>query len=408
MFALDLSHCHFFQTKHSLTICLTFMVFKKKKITNFSEQIFTVSNYRYDQYVKAVLQVSDEDTARFVSEVNKIACILLVTRGLSHATSAAKINEMLISRNGVNTQLIRRREQVANITGGYKGLIKRLVNGDVLPSGLMGKWTPDFITGLKMSGVLRSSKRSLWYISSVANRPALKEAFLDYENLPFHCKTKYYPKSSHTVAVFGCWAFEIGVANPSGIGVLAGLFCGGRRLVHEGVSWLVLVNRKQNAELLNSYGIPYLLKKLGHSAVGQIFVSPFWGALLSSEMPKVFGDWFENWEQSKYVKPGMYPLLPWVVLRAAWGVGLCDNEKPKGLVPYLIDRNTLLENYKIGQRQVREEGLKRFGFTRLDSRLRSAWLKRLKDCGLTVESFLSGKAPTGFAELFSDDGDAVK
>lgn len=373
---------------------------KENKITRFNKKSFVVSNHRYDKHIKAILEVSDCDTASFVAEVKMIACILLVTRGKGHYTSAAKINEMLIQRNGVNSRLVRRRDNVFRITGGFNSLLKMLSNGNVLPSGLMGRWTPDFLTGLKMSGAFRSSEQGSWFISSVLNRPALKEAFLDYENLPFHCRAKYYPKSRHEIALFGCVALEMGADNPSGIGVLAGILCGGRRLVHEGYSWLVLVNREQTAELLKSYGIPYLLKKLGHSKAGQIFVSPFWGALLSSEMPKVFGDWFENWEQRNSLRPGMYPLLPWVVFRAAWGICACDNNKPKGMVPFLTDRNTLLEIYGIGQTRVREEGFKRFGFTKFDSRLRSAWLKRLKDRGFTVDSFPRGKSPSGFAELF--------
>lgn len=319
----------------------------------------------------------------------RAACLLLVKQGRSSQKSAVLLNAAL----PCDARRFRTDHEVWRVTGGYKVLGKRLKAGGVLPAGSLGEWTPDFLSGLRESGGLqKTAHQSYWFTAPLKWRPALRSA-LEGE-LPFSCRTN---PDGDRLSLYGSWAFSLGADNPEGIGVLAGLLAGGRYMRHEGKCWLAVIGHEASTVILESYDIPFIRVKNGVPVDGHLLVSPFWGALLGWEMPGVFRQWFANWKGWK----GMCPLLPWAFLRGAWGGKVYDLDFKA--VPFLVERTGLLDRHGIGIGQVREEGFRRLGFSRVDPRLRVAWLKYMKLEGVKLSDFPRGKIPLDFEGVLCHD-----
>jgi len=338
------------------------------------------------------MAIGEDDS--YPTAVKRVACLLLVRHARGAYSYASEVNkELAIYYPNFADRVIRSNFALWRITGGVKNLSSLLAKGGIIPAGALGKWSPDFLYGLSKSGVFKASEaRHTKVTSTMGSRPVLKALLNgEYGNLPFHCSATCNPSHPNGLFLSGAWGLFAGADNPEGVGVLAGFLCGGRKIIHEGQSWLGLVAKGDNASLLDSFSIPYFQKHLeGRSDT--LLVSPFWGALLSNEMPEQLGDWFEGWEHRRGLRVGMYPLLPWAFLRAVWGVGTCYTI-PLNIVPFLTDRNTLRENHGIGMRSVREQAFIRLGFIRVDPRLRDVWLRRLVLKGFTRDSFPEGKVP---------------
>ena len=324
-------------------------------------------------------------------EAQLAACYLLVRYGYGAHRSAKLMNARLPLGKGYHTD-----QDVYKATGGLPEVAKRLAKGGAIPKGAFGRWTPNFWLGLMHSGALIETKgKSQWATSPLFNRPALKEAFLGH--LPFHCRVDK-SKGGDTLTIYGLWASRMGADDPSGTEVLAGLLAGGRLGKYEGRTWLGVSAREWNAEFLKSYGIPFVKPKGKWVGRGSYLVSPFWGALLSEEMPEAFGRWFLAWRGRK----GMCPLLPWAFLKMASGKKFVD-DCPKGAVPYLALRVGLRVNHGIGLGAIREEALREFGFVSVDQRLRKAWLRWMALRGLRPADFPEAKVPIDFTDAFCNN-----
>lgn len=352
---------------------------------------------RLEELGQSIKQMGIGERESYAEAVKRVACLLLVQRGAGPSSHASDVNAGLSiyypEFSGRADLVIRSDFALWRITGGWKKLSILLAKGGIIPAGSLGKWSPDFLSGLSKSGVFRGSVKSHTKItSSMGNRPILCSSFKgEYGVLPFNCAVSSNASGRNLLALSSSWGLFAGADNPNGTNVLAGFLCGGRRVMFEGYSWLGVVANESSTSFLDSFSIPYLSKRL-EGRKDTLLISPFWGSLLSVDMPEQFGDWFENWFQHRRMRPGMYPLLPWAFLRAVWGVGTCYTF-PRNIVPFLTDRNTLREIYGIGMRDVRKEALLRFGFVRVDPRLREVWLRRLVAKGFTSDSFPIGKNP---------------
>ena len=317
----------------------------------------------------------------------RASCLILVRHGFSAFNSMRLINSIL----PVHIKPFRNKWELFDITGGRDQVIARLQAGGVLSSGALGEWTPDFLNGMVKSGcVCAASGQHRWMVQWLRGRPAFKKALFKLrDELPFNFKLSKSGNRKGFV-LSGAWAFDIGADDPAGIGILAGLLAGGRYVRYEGVSWIALVKRVNIVEILDSFRIPYRDVSFGQPQ-RVLLVSPFWGALLSWEMPKVFREWFMGWDGFK----GMCPLLPWAFLRAAWGERICFGFS-KGVVPFLVGRKCLIGNHGIGIKQVRERAFRDLGFTGVDTRVRQAWLHWMLKTGVGVGDFPVGKLPLDF------------
>jgi hypothetical protein len=280
--------------------------------------------------------------------------------------------------------------ELKKITGGRERLAERLREGDLFPRSsleFLGKWTPEFWSGLKSSGVICSDSRNrnCWHVNA-KGRTAVNVVFKD-RVLPFHC-TVSKSKIEGRILLSGLWVAQMAVGDPSGIGVLAGLLAGSRRVEYKNRSWIGVCRREANAALLKSYGIPY--SEMNSGGFRRCYlVSPFWGKLLAHEMPDGFREWYEGWDG----RIGGCPLLPWVFLSLAWG---CKSgwKIPKGVLPCLIRRDSLfLTGVKF--KAIRELGIRELGMLRVDVRLRVAWLERMRVLGIKAADFREGQAPVG-------------
>lgn len=358
-----------------------------------SRKIAQVFNARLEATGTAVLHsVRGEVAVARREAALRAVCLLLVRGGRARCNSPLLVNGLL--PEGVKR--FRTEHEVWRVTGGLPVAAERLAAGGVLPAGVLGEWSSDFLYGLVMSGAIRKAEGvQSFMVRSLASRPALRAA-LEGE-LPFNCrvvKTVKMGGPAGGLVLTGAWAFRMGADDPEGVGVLAGLLAGGYRLEHGGQSWIALTARPVSLALLDSYGVPYV-RNAGWGVCGRVLVSPFWGALLSYEMPVVFGQWFVGWSSGRLIQRGMCPLLPWAFLRAVWGERCCKGF-PRNAVPFLVDRNCLWGSYGIGVGQVRELALRRLGFFRVDPRLRGVWLRRMEREGIMVSDFPVGKVPLDF------------
>lgn len=328
-------------------------------------------------------------------EAIRKACYLIVRYGRGAHSSAKEVNALLPPGKGYHSDFA-----LWEATGGEKVLAERLAKGGVIPKGSFGRWSPDFWTGLVSSGAIREVEgKYMWMTSTLSNRPALREAFMSH--LPFHCRIGKSYKGIDRLTIYGLWAAKMWADDPSGTEVLAGLLAGGRLAEHDGRLWIGVACRPGNATLFQSYGIPFFKPKGKSTGRGSYFVSPFWGALLSEEMPEVFGRWFWGLGGPR-VKKGMCPLLPWAFLRMASGVKFTDYY-PQGVVPYLAQRVGLRVNHGIGMGAIREEALRQFGYVSVDPRLRMAWMRGMALRGLCPADFPEGKVPVDFTDVFCHD-----
>ena len=343
------------------------------------------------------------DPEKIAEEVKLAAIRELVLHGFSSHSSAKAVNMGLHPDRRFHSDLL-----LWKVTGGFKGLVGRMSLGHAVPSGFLGDWSPDFLYGLSRSGGIRqASKRPsgvCWQTANTASRPALREAFLGV--LPFHCRA--YPLAGN-VRMSGLWAARLGPDDPEGIGVLAGVLAGGSRVerMEEGErfhsSWIGVPASEFNGKVLRSFGIPHELytetigkgrnaRRPKGDGKGRFLVSPFWGALMSADMPEIFGRWFEGWEG---VLKGGVRLMTWGFVKLAWGVSSQHQSGfPKGCVPFLSSLQTMAAVEGIKSRNIREECLKRYGMSRIDPRVRDAWIRRMKKMGIKAEDFPC-KPPVG-------------
>lgn len=321
--------------------------------------------------------------------------LVLVKYGMAKHGSPSAINPLIAKEQWFSTKA-----ELKAVTGGLREVVRRLLAGRILPAGSLGKWSPDFLSGLVQSGAMRKTKRaSFWFTSPLKDRPALKAA-LTSGRLPFRYTVSICGKGpigpGEYLALSGSWAFSLGADDPDSVSFLAGVLAGGRRVEHDGSSWLAISGRAENVALLESYGIPFIRLSPKVPKVGFLLVSPFWGALLVFEMPEEWKLWFDRWYVRRGICPmGMCPLLPWAFMKAAWGVKVSDGF-PKLIVPYISSQTGLRTSYGLAINQVREQALVRFGFSRVDVRLRKVWIQRMKILGMTVLDFPRGKVPIDF------------
>ncbi len=323
-----------------------------------------------------LLAVRGDPTARNEAAI-RAACLLLVTKGRPAASTPAEVNRLM-----PKGEWFRSARELRLATGGERAVIRRLAAGGVIPLPALGKWTPDFWTGLVASGAIWPSNRSQqWFIKN--GHIQLVEALCG--DVPFK---RSWAKTAHGVAFWGLWAAKMGADNPEGVGVLAGMLAGGRRVERAGEVWLGIAWRESNAALLEKHLIPYIV--VGKPGRGTILVSPFWGALLADEMPSVIGEWFRLWSGRK----GMCPLLPWGFLAYAWGK---TPGKARWMVPWALDRS-LMADLGIGvePKKVRRLAFERLGMRGVSQGVRAAWLRGLAARGVTVDDFPVGKVPLDF------------
>jgi hypothetical protein len=113
-------------------------------------------------------------------------------------------------------------------------------------------------------------------------------------------------------------------------------------------------------------------------------------------MPVEIGEWYRGWD---FRKAGMCPLLPWVFLRGAWGMRLSERDEdfPAEVVPSLVTRRSLcIKGRKMVN--VMEMGLRELGVTRVDERMRGAWLRWMEWKGFKAGDFREGAKPIGLIE----------
>ena len=324
----------------------------------------------------------DEDER--IAMVRRAAILSLVKYGHDAHSSAKVVNGFLPQEERFHSN-----QMMWKTTGGIESLVEPMSKGGVIPKGFLGKWTPDFIFGLVRSGAIRSVQRGGCFQTTLThNRPALREAFLG--ELPFNCRT-YALKDS--VRMTGMWAGRLGADDPEGVGVLVGMLAGAGLVEaqpygeEQTVKWAAVPSNEFNASLLKSFGIPHVrIAGKGHGR-GSFLVAPFWGALLSGEMPEAFGRWYEDMPR----RWGGYPEIPRAFLHLAWGSW--SGRVPEGTVPHLMVSNFSVKGLK--QKDMRMAAFVRYGMSRVDPRIREAWLTRLRARGIRAADFPAGKVPAG-------------
>jgi len=331
------------------------------------------------------------------NEVTRASSTLLVREGSGIYNSAFQVNKLLSREHWLRSDI-----ELLRITGGVQKLAERLRQGGILADDAFEDWSPDFISGFARSGALkRTDKSSFWTTYPLTYRPAVRAALTG--KLPFHCTVQHVKgkvkNRNDWLSMSGSWAFIMGANHPDSVGVLAGILAGGREFEQDGQKWVGVHHSEQNRILFESYGIPYLLRPNRLNRYGHLLVSPFWNALLVYEMPAVFRLWFEF----KRRNLGMCPLLPWAFLLGVWGYKTKE-VPPLIVVPFLVDYMDLYIFHDIGVRKVREQAFKQFGFSRVDPRLRVAWIKRLHILGVKNSDWPVGKIPLDFDSESCNNG----
>lgn len=371
------------------------------------EPLDNFSNMRIREAARQSMEAVSGDPEKIVDEVRLAAILELVLHGWSSHSSAKAVNMGLPPDRRFHSDAL-----LLKATGGLKGLVRRMSLGHSVPEGVLGDWSPDFLYGLTMSkAILPASKGGTGGCFSTTQtlaRPALRAAFMGA--LPFHCKA--YPCPDR-VRLTGLWAARLGPDDPKGIGVLAGLLAGGSRVerkdegINRMVSWIGVPASEWNGETLREFGIPHELYKekvgWGRAAAlnkgygkGRFLISPFWGALLSAEMPEEFRRWFEGWEGRN---KGGYRLMTWGFVKLAWGAGSgIQSGFPPGCIPFLSSLSTMLHDEGIKCKDIRETCFRKYGFSRVDPRVRGAWLKRMKSMGIKASDF-PYKVPVGMEDF---------
>jgi len=184
--------------------------------------------------------------------------------------------------------------------GEVKALIPHLtgLDDDLLP------WTAGFWQGLRLSGalVVHGGHPRLQ-----PGRPWLAE---DLERLPFPGRLST-PDRQGRQWLIRCQAWRLPVANALSADVLAGLLAGARRETTADGIWLVVPHTESVLRLLSWWGVS--MKKAVKE--NELWVSPFYGVLLSGHMPVVCA-------QSMLVRrAGGCPLLPLAIWESTFGSG---------------------------------------------------------------------------------------
>ena len=335
------------------------------------------------------LAVRGDPTARNEAAI-RASALLLVTRGWLAATSPNEVNRLM-----PEGEWFRSARELRMATGGGYAVAKRLAAGGVIPLSSLGKWTPDFWAGLIMSGALRPSNRPRQWFMQHAKRGHSHLLAILTGDVPFR---RSWAQTAHGVAFWSLWAANMGADDPESTGVLAGMWAGGRRVERRGVSWIGIAWRERNAALLDRHLIPKLCE--GRQGVGTLLVSPFWGVLLSTEMPEGFGQWFRLWGGRK----GMCPLLPWAFLAYAWGKYPGEKGKHRGMVPWAVGTKQMISaGIGIKGKRLRRLAFEQFGMRGVSPEVRAAWLRGLVARGVEASDFPEGKIPLDFESHLCHD-----
>lgn len=162
-------------------------------------------------------------------------------------------------------------------------------------------WTGGFWSGLQMAGALavHGGRPRLQ-----AGRPWLEE---DLERLLFPGRLSPPDRQGRRWLV-GSDAWRVPAADNLGADVLAGLMSGARRVRRPDGVWLVVPRTESVLKLAGYWG-------LAHTAEGdRVVVSPFYGAILSMQMPAAC------WASFAVIRrAGGCPLLPLCYWAALWG-----------------------------------------------------------------------------------------
>jgi len=369
---------------------MTFLPKPKKSKCKQSRKVIQAYSVKLSSVGKKICSIERGANATLRREAAiKAAIWVLVTRGYGQHCLVTEVNKFLPRRWWFHYE-----KELRLVTGGLDYLLLRMGKGCVIPPGSLGAWAPDLWAGLQMGGAFyKSSRGGSWRTAPIKDRPALGLALQG--GCPFHMKVKKWHSSwGECIKMNGLWATYLGADEPGGVGVLRGILCGARLIRHEGRTWAGVPPRGGIVEIADGLGVPYI--KLGRGGKAALLFSPFWGALLSPDMPEELGAWYRGWH---FNKAGMCPLLPWIFLRGAWGWKLSDRSRsfPSGIVPGLVSRVALWES---GQKVsgMMEAGLRGLGVTRVDSRMREAWLRWMEWKGIKKGDFRKGKVPAGLIE----------
>ena len=313
---------------------------------------------------------------------------VLVTKGYGPHSKKEEVNKFLPKAWWFHCN-----EAIAEATGGREELLRRMVKGGVIPTGKLGAWSPDLWAGLRLGGAFfQCYPRGSFRTAPTKNRPALELA-LRGANSYHMVIDEWHPASwGSCLRLYGLWAAHLGADEPGGVGVFRGILCSARLVKQNGMTWAGVPKRDGIIEVSEGLGVPYIMAS---GRAKTILFSPFWGILLSPDMPIEIAEWYRG---DTFRKPGMCPLLPWVFLRGAWGYKLSNRVAfPVGIVPNLVSRERLWKaGWKVSG--MMEAGLRELGMTRVDNRMRAAWLRWMEWKGISSGDFREGKVPAGLIE----------
>jgi len=314
---------------------------------------------------------------------------VLVTKGYGPHSKKEEVNKFLPKAWWFHCN-----EAIAEATGGRAELLRRMAKGGVIPTGKLGAWSPDLWAGLHIGGAFFRLDSTSWRTAPLSKRPALEAALRGATSFNMVIREWHSAHFGKCLRLCEVWAAHLGADEPGGVGVFRGILCSARLVKHNGMTWAGVPKRDGIIEVAEGLGVPYfIVAKEGR--VKTILFSPFWGILLSPDMPIEISEWYRG---DTFRKPGMCPLLPWVFLRGAWGYKLSNRVAfPVGIVPNLVSRERLWKaGWKVSG--MMEAGLRELGMTRVDNRMRAAWLRWMEWKGISSGDFREGKVPAGLIE----------
>jgi len=315
---------------------------------------------------------------------------VLVTKGHGPHSQANEVNRFLPKAWWFHSD-----DSLVRITGGREALLERMASGGVIPTGGLGAWSPDLWAGLQLGGAFFRCYPAggSWRTAQTNSRPALALALKGATSCHMRVKEWYSASFGSCLSLCGLWAAYLGADEPGGVGVFRGILCSARFVKHNGRAWVGVPVRDGVIKVADGLGVPYII--VGKGGVRAILFSPFWGALLSPDMPFELGEWYRGLAAKG---AGMCPLLPWVFLRGAWGIKMSGKgDFPSDIVPGLVRRETLWQaGWEVSG--MMEAGLRELGMTRVDNRLREAWLRWMEWKGIRGGDFRDGKVPAGLIE----------
>lgn len=157
----------------------------------------------------------------------------------------------------------------------YREIKNKIKNGEITIKDELGIFTNSFINGLKDSGIFQKSSHTFRF-----NKNSHKEFYYDLleSKLPIKISKPY---KHGTVNISNCLFLWLGIKEECNINeYFGGLFTGGCVINNR---YLITPKSKESFDrvisLLNNYKMTYENKN------GQIFISPFYGALFYGYMP---------------------------------------------------------------------------------------------------------------------------